>query len=121
MTKKLVRLTEGDLHRIIKESVNNVLNEISNDLRYNYIKGRANQRAIANQKQKDAWLKDGHGKLAYSSQQERDAVDANWNDKHSKEWSDANNEYWKRDAQIRDAARHPGYDEWYKQNKMYKK
>ena len=28
MSKKLVRLTEGDLHRIIKESVNKVLNEI---------------------------------------------------------------------------------------------
>ena len=27
MPKKLVRLTEGDLHRIIKESVNNILNE----------------------------------------------------------------------------------------------
>ena len=27
MAKKLVRLTEGDLHRIIKESVNNVLKE----------------------------------------------------------------------------------------------
>ena len=27
MAKKLVRLTEGDLHRIIKESVNRVLNE----------------------------------------------------------------------------------------------
>lgn len=28
MSKKLVRLTEGDLHRIIKESVNNILNEV---------------------------------------------------------------------------------------------
>lgn len=28
MSKKLVRLTEGDLHRIIKESVNKVLNEV---------------------------------------------------------------------------------------------
>ena len=27
MAKKLVRLTEGDLHRIIRESVRNVLNE----------------------------------------------------------------------------------------------
>ena len=27
MKKQIVRLTEGDLHRIIKESVNNVLNE----------------------------------------------------------------------------------------------
>ena len=27
MNKKLIRLTESDLHRIVKESVNNVLNE----------------------------------------------------------------------------------------------
>lgn len=27
MNKKLIRLTEGDLHRIVKESVNNVLTE----------------------------------------------------------------------------------------------
>ena len=28
MNKKLIRLTEVDLHRIVKESVNNVLNDI---------------------------------------------------------------------------------------------
>ena len=27
MAKKLIRLTEGDLHRIVKESVNNIINE----------------------------------------------------------------------------------------------
>ena len=32
MKKKLVRLTEGDLHNIIKESVNKILTEISSDL-----------------------------------------------------------------------------------------
>ena len=31
MNKKLIRLTESDLHRIVKESVNKVLNEISID------------------------------------------------------------------------------------------
>lgn len=29
--KKIVRLTEGDLHKIVKESVNRVLNEVSID------------------------------------------------------------------------------------------
>ena len=29
--KKLVRLTESDLHKIVKESVNSVLNEVSID------------------------------------------------------------------------------------------
>ena len=32
MNKKLIRLTEQDLHSIVKESVNRVLNEISADL-----------------------------------------------------------------------------------------
>ena len=32
MNKKLIRLTESDLHRIVKESVNKVLNEVSADL-----------------------------------------------------------------------------------------
>ena len=31
--KKLIRLTEADLHRIVRESVNNVLNEISDELK----------------------------------------------------------------------------------------
>lgn len=30
MNKKLIRLTEGDLHRIVKESVNRILNEYKN-------------------------------------------------------------------------------------------
>ena len=104
VNKQIIRLTEGDLHRIIKESVNNVLNEISNDLRYNYIQGRAKQRAIANQKQIDAWSNDEY-----------------WDDEQIEKWNNAKNEYWKRDDQIRDAASHPGYAEWYKQNKMHKK
>ena len=36
MSKKLIRLTESDLHKIIKESVNNILNEIND---YNHFKG----------------------------------------------------------------------------------
>ena len=28
MKKKLIRLTEGDLHRIVKESINAILNEV---------------------------------------------------------------------------------------------
>lgn len=32
MNKKLIKLTESDLHRIVKESVNRVLNEVSADL-----------------------------------------------------------------------------------------
>lgn len=39
MSKKLIRLTESDLHRVIKESVNKILNEMDgtelNDFGYN--------------------------------------------------------------------------------------
>ncbi len=31
MRKKLIRLTESDLHRIVKESVNSILNELDSD------------------------------------------------------------------------------------------
>ena len=34
MKKKLIRLTEGDLHRIVKESVKKVLNEDNMNERY---------------------------------------------------------------------------------------
>ena len=44
MNKKLVRLTESDIHRIVKESVNKILNEIGDTPRGNFalnaIKGR---------------------------------------------------------------------------------
>jgi hypothetical protein len=41
--KKVIRLTEGDLHRIVKESVNRILNEMSPEVYLNYQKGRTNQ------------------------------------------------------------------------------
>lgn len=43
MNKKLIRLTESDLHRIVKESVNRVLNESyynSSDSRFNNLASR---------------------------------------------------------------------------------
>lgn len=40
MNKKLIRLTEGDLHRIVKESVNRLLNEIGDTKRGQYMLGR---------------------------------------------------------------------------------
>ena len=39
MEKKVIRLTEADLHRIIKESVNNILNEIGDTERGQYALG----------------------------------------------------------------------------------
>lgn len=39
--KQIVRLTESDLHRIIKESVNNILNEAFSDAQYANLAGQA--------------------------------------------------------------------------------
>lgn len=39
MNKKLIRLTEQDLHRIVKESVNRILNEICEGVGDEYVKG----------------------------------------------------------------------------------
>ena len=44
MNKKLIRLTESDLHRIVRESVNKVLNEIGDTKRGQYHFGRASMR-----------------------------------------------------------------------------
>lgn len=41
--KRIVRLTEGDLHRIIKESVNNIITELDWKTKMNYVKGRQRQ------------------------------------------------------------------------------
>lgn len=40
MNKRLIRLTESDLHRIVKESVNRVLNEIGDTPKGQYMLGR---------------------------------------------------------------------------------
>ena len=40
MNKKLIRLTESDLHRIVKESVDNLLNEIGDTPKGQYALGR---------------------------------------------------------------------------------
>ena len=48
MNKKLIRLTESDLHRIVKESVNKVLNEIGDTPRGQYHLGRSTMRKLMN-------------------------------------------------------------------------
>ena len=44
MAKKLIRLTESDLHRIVKESVNKILNEIGDTPKGQHTLGRLNAR-----------------------------------------------------------------------------
>lgn len=43
MNRQLIRLTESDLHNIVKEAVNKILNEMSPEMYLNYQKGRLNQ------------------------------------------------------------------------------
>ena len=54
--KKIVRLTECDLHRIIKESVNNIITELDWKTKMNYLKGR--------QRQGDEAYRQGNEKMA---------------------------------------------------------
>lgn len=54
MNKKLIRLTESDLHRIVKESVNRVLNEIGDTPKGQYMLGRLQGRQMNNGKNKSA-------------------------------------------------------------------
>jgi hypothetical protein len=48
MNKKLIRLTESDLHRIVKESVNRILNEIGDTAKGQYMLGRLQGRQMGN-------------------------------------------------------------------------
>ena len=54
MNEKLIRLTESDLHRIVKESVNRVLNEIGDTERGQYMLGRLSKRKSLQGKPQDA-------------------------------------------------------------------
>ena len=48
MDKKVIRLTESDLHRIVKESVNRILNEIGNGPEYQKKLGALQARKVIN-------------------------------------------------------------------------
>ena len=45
MNKKLIRLTESDLHKIVKESVNRIINEIGDSPKGQFMLGRTYRRA----------------------------------------------------------------------------
>ena len=52
--KQKIRLSEADLHRIVKESVNRVLNEIGDTPRGQYMLGRLKGRQLKNGDRKSA-------------------------------------------------------------------
>ena len=48
MNKKFIRLIESDLHRIVKESVQKILNEIGDTAKGQYMLGRLQGRQMSN-------------------------------------------------------------------------
>ena len=58
MNKKLIRLTESDLHRIVKESVNEILNEIGGTPNGNFVLNAIRGRRAAKRYRTNMGLKD---------------------------------------------------------------
>ena len=84
MNKKLIRLTESDLHRIVKESVNRVLNEVE-------FRGRTFHGNMP-----DDWRKIAHIRNAYKMDADRGETDAINGYNHSFDSQDAKEaEYWR--------------------------
>lgn len=76
--KKLIRLTEADLHRIVKESVNNVLNEIGDTERGQYMLGRLGARKYRNASEDErnhTAAKNGRREEIYALKQQGDKGD----------------------------------------------
>jgi len=86
MNKKLIRLTESDLHRIVKESVNKIINEIGDTPRGQYalgaVDGRNNVNRFYNQPTSRA------GFEAYSKAKKAREKETNW-----KKWNRMDNAY----------------------------
>ena len=49
MEKRIIRMTESDLHNLVRESVQNILKEMSPEVYHNYSQGRLNQARQARQ------------------------------------------------------------------------
>lgn len=88
MNKKLIRLTESDLHRIVKESVNKVLSEAINELDPRTYASYADKRAkqAANQ-EKGSWEQ---YKLQNKANNGKVAARNAWNKKYSQDNSHNN-------------------------------
>jgi hypothetical protein len=74
MNKKLIRLTESDLHRIVRESVNKILNEIGDTPRGQYALGQVSQRANTDSLNAEDWYRQTHDDNAYQLMNKRRGV-----------------------------------------------
>lgn len=72
MNKQIIRLTESDLHRLIKESVKNYLNEIGDTPRGNFALNAVRGRAAA----RPRYHNDKYGSVDARAKQQRIASDA---------------------------------------------
>ena len=87
MNKKIIRLTESDLHKIVKESVNRVLNEIGDTPKGQYMLGKLTARQDGNNDRRS--LNTSHyafGKRVDAAQDELNST----NDKQK--WADSFND-----------------------------
>lgn len=108
MNKKLIRLTESDLHRIVKESVNKILKETYNGgLDPRTLASLADKRAAQGQNDKatqarqaaaDAWNKRfqgynrGNGEIGDTMYDDSYTIHNHYNDSHSS-FNPENNDY----------------------------
>ena len=74
MGKQIIRLTESDLHRIVKESVNNILKEIGDTPRGQYALGQVSQRANTDSLNAEDWYRQTHDDNAYNLMNKRRGV-----------------------------------------------
>ena len=77
--KRKIRLTEGDLHKIVKESVNRILNEIGDTAKGQYMLGKL-QRRDGKKTWKGSWAaEDARTDAAEKKHQEGGSYDATYN------------------------------------------
>lgn len=94
MNKKLIRLTESDLHRIVKESVEKILNEIGDTKKGRDDINTAMVNSVYNDHQKNRNAC-GHPAGGISRWQKRKRVnDYLKNGAHGKEWYDEHGKDW---------------------------
>ena len=93
MNSKLIRLTESDLHRIVKESVNRILNEIGNTQKGRDDTNTAMQNSFTKDLKKKLRSKNIQGGFENSDKRKR-VNDYMENSPYGKEWHEEHGKNW---------------------------
>ena len=93
MNSKLIRLTESDLHRIVKESVNRILNEIGNTQKGRNDINTAMQNSFTKDLKKKLRSKNIQGGFENSDKRKR-VNDYMENSPYGKEWHEEHGKNW---------------------------